>query len=382
VSIEPRKPVRVLQVVRPAAGGMKGHVLQLAAGLRTHGFECEIACPGDSGLVHDALEANIAVHPVPIVGPLHPLRDPLAIVSLAEIIRERRPALVHAHGSKAGLIARMAMLMAGRPPTIVTVHNQVLYGGISPLMRWVYVAMERRLARRTARIITVSEALRSEMLESFGLASSLVTTVYNGLDLTPFLSGSDRAKARERYGIPSGALAIGLAARFAPQKALDVLVEAAVPVLEHYPEAYLVLAGSGPLLEFVRTRARTTPVRDRILFPGLETDMPGFLSSLDIYASAAIAEGLGLGTIEAMAAGLPVVSTTAGGTPEVVEDGMTGLLVPPGKAAPMTEALLRLAKDAALRKLMGEAGRVRALDRFTEERMLTRTAEVYREVLA
>ena len=287
--IEPRKPVRVLQVVRPAAGGMKGHVLQLSACLRTHGFECEIACPGDSELVHDALEANLTVHPVPIVGPLNPLRDPLAIVSLAEVIRERRPALVHAHGSKAGLIARMAVLLAGRVPTIVTVHNQVLYGSISPLMRWVYVTMERRLARRTARIITVSEALRREMVDVFGLDPAVVTTVYNGLDLGPFLAGSDRAKARERYGIPAGALAIGLAARFAPQKALDVLVEAAVPVLERHPDARLVLAGSGPLLEFVRTRARASSVRDRILFPGLETDMPGLLSALDIYASAAIA---------------------------------------------------------------------------------------------
>jgi glycosyltransferase involved in cell wall biosynthesis len=381
VPIEPRKPVRVLQVVRPAAGGMKAHVLQLSAGLRAHGFECEIACPGDSELVHDALEANISVHPVPIVGPLNPLRDPRAIIALAEVIRERRPALVHAHGSKAGLIARMAVLLAGRPPTIVTVHNQVLYGGISPVMRCVYVTMERRLARRTARIITVSEALRREMLDVFMLDPKTVTTVYNGLDLDPFLAGSDRAKARERYGIPSDALAIGLAARFAPQKALDVLVEAAVPVLERHPDAQLVLAGSGPLLEFVRTRARASSVRDRILFPGLETDMPGFLSALDVYASAAIAEGLGLGTIEAMAAGLPVVSTTAGGTPEVVEDGVTGLLVTPGKADRLTEALLRLAKDPALRRRMGEAGRARALERFTEERMLARTSEVYREVL-
>ena len=83
-----------------------------------------------------------------------------------------------------------------------------------------------------------------------------------------------------------------------------------------------------------------------------------------------------------MAAGLPVVSTTAGGTPEVVEDAVTGVLVPPGKAAQLTEALLRLAKDPALRRRMGEAGRARALERFTEERMLEGTAEVYREVLA
>lgn len=379
---EPRKPVRVLQVVRPAAGGMKGHVLQLSRGLRAHGFECEIACPGDSELVHDALEAGVAVHPVPIAGPLDPLRDPLAVISLAEVIRERKPSIVHAHGSKAGLIARLAVRFTGGVPTVVTVHNQVLYGGVSPVMRRIYITMERMLARRTARIITVSEALRTEMTEVFGLDPSLVTTVYNGLDLTPFLSGGDRAVSRMRHDIPEGALALGLAARFAPQKALDVLVDAAAPLLEQRKDAYLVLAGAGPLLDAVKTRARALPVRDRILFPGIETDMPGFLSALDIYASAAIAEGLGLGTIEAMAAGLPVVSTTAGGTPEVVEDGVTGILAPPGRPAPLTEAMMRLAKSAPLRRSMGEAGRARAIERFTESRMLADTAGVYREVLA
>ncbi|HEY5548314.1 MAG TPA: glycosyltransferase family 4 protein [Coriobacteriia bacterium] len=379
---EPRQPTRVMQVIRPAAGGMKAHVLQLATGLRSRGFECEIACPGDSELVHDALEAGIIIHPVPIVGPLRPFRDLMAVVSLAEVLRERRPALVHAHGSKAGLIARLAVRIGGGAPTIVTVHNQVLYGGVSPFMRRIYIWMERALSRRTARTITVSDALRAELVDVIGIDASKVVTVHNGLPLGPLLAGGNRDAARRRYGIPDGALAFGLAARFAPQKALDVLVAAALPVLERYPDAWLVLAGSGPLLESIKTQARASSLRDRILFPGYETDVRGLLAALDIYASSAIAEGLGLATIEAMAAGLPVVSTTAGGTPEVVEDGVTGLLVAPGKVAPFTEALLRLAKDPVLRRRMGEAGRARARAEFDEDRMLDRIAGIYREVLA
>jgi glycosyltransferase involved in cell wall biosynthesis len=380
VTSDVRQPVRVLQVVRPAVGGMKGHVLQLARGLRDHGFKCEIACPGDSDLVHEALEAKVAVHPVPIVGPLNPVRDLLAIVALREIIRERRPALIHAHGSKAGLLARIAVRFAGGAPTVVTVHNQVLYGGVSPLVRFIYVAMERRLARRTARIITVSDALRAEMLDVYGLSPRLVTTVHNGLDLSPY-AGGDREAARRRYGIPSDAIAFGLAARFAPQKAHDVLLEAAAPLLGRESRAWLVLAGDGPLLEAAKTKARATRVRDRILFPGYEVDVPGLLAALDIYVSPAIAEGLGLATIEAMAAGLPVVSTTAGGTPEVVDDGVTGLLVAPGKPGPLGDAVARLYKDATLRRRMGDAGRAKAVAEFGEDRMLERTAQIYREVL-
>jgi glycosyltransferase involved in cell wall biosynthesis len=368
-------------VVRPAAGGMRAHVLQLARGLRPFGFESEIACPGDADLVHDALEANLLVHPVPIVGPLHPLRDPLAIIALAEVLRERRPALVHAHGSKAGLITRLAVRFAGSPPCVVTVHNQVLYGGISPLMRRAYIAMERWLARRTARIITVSDAMRAEQLEVFGLSPRLVTTVHNGLDLSPFLVARDRGPVRVRLGVPADALLFGLAARFAPHKALDVLVEAAVSVLERDERTWLVIAGDGPLLEMVATKARASSVRDRILFPGFETDVAGLLAALDLYVTSSVTEGLSLAIIEAMASGLPVVGTNVGGNPEVVEDGVTGLLVPPSKAAPLAEALARLLKDAPLRRAMGEAGRARALTEFTEERMLERTADVYRGVL-
>jgi glycosyltransferase involved in cell wall biosynthesis len=379
VASDPRQSARVLQVVRPAIGGMRAHVLQLAAGLRRYGFESELACPGDSDLVHDALEAGLQVHPVPIVGPLRPLRDLLAVISLAEVIRERKPALIHAHGSKAALIARIATMFSRRTPTVVTVHNQVLYGGVSKAMSRVYISMERRLAKRTSRIVTVSDALRREMLDVYGLPEGLVTTIHNGLDLAPFLARGDRAASRERYGVPADALVFGLAARFAPQKALDVLVDAAAQVLSAQPRAWLVVAGDGPLLEVVRTRARATAVRDRMLFPGFEVDVPGLLSSLDVYVTSSVTEGLSLALVEAAAAGLPAVATRVGGNPEVVDDGVTGLLVAAGKSAPLAAAIARLLNDPALRKRMGEAGRARALSEFSEATMLERTAAVYGE---
>jgi len=382
VASDPRQPVRVLHVVRPAAGGMRGHVLQLATGLRRFGFESEIACPGGADLVHDALEANLLVHPVPIAGPLHPLKDPLAVIALAEVIRERRPGILHAHGSKAGLIARLAGRLAGRPRCVVTVHNDVLEGDVTSLVRRADIAVERLLSRRTARIITVSEALRREQLDVYGLPAALVTTVRNGRDLEPFLGSRDRDRVRAELGVPADALLFGQAARFAPQKALEVLIDASVPLLERDSRAYLVLAGDGPLLEVMRTKARSTPVRDRILFPGFQTDVPGFLAALDIYVLSSTTEGLSLALVEAMAAGLPVVATAVGGNPEAVEDGVTGLLVAPGRTAALEQAVARLLKDPGLRRSMGEAGRQRALAEFTEDRMLERTAAVYREVSA
>ncbi len=379
---ESRQGARVLQVIRPAVGGMKHHMLQLAVGLAAYGFQTEVACPGEADIVHDALELNVPVHPVPIVGPLNPVRDPFAIWALASVIRERKPDLVHAHGYKAGLIARLAARFSGKPPVVVTIHNPVLYRKTSAFARWWQVAIERALAPWTARIITVSEALRHELVDGYGIEASLVTTVHDGLDLSPFLVAQDRGAMRARHGVPSDALVFGSAGRFAPDKGQDVLVEAAIPVLERHSNAWLILAGDGPLLETVKTRARKARQRDRILFPGWETDVPGLLGALDVYVSATLAEGLGLGAIEAMAAGLPVVSTRAGGTPEVVQNGVTGLLVPPGDARGLTDAMFAVARDVHLRRRLGDAGRERALAEFTQERMFERTAAVYREVLA
>jgi glycosyltransferase involved in cell wall biosynthesis len=373
--------VRVLHVVRPAAGGMRQHVLQLATGLAEAGFDAEVACPGDSDVVQSALAAGVEVRPVPIVGPLRPMRDLEAVLVLADVIRGGRFDIVHAHGSKAGLVGRIAALLAGAPRRIVTVHNDVLGGSVGPRMRRAVVFAERWLAGHTSRIITVSDALRRSMIDEIGVDPDLVVTVHNGLDLEPFLAWSDPEPARRRYGIPRDAVVLGQAARFAPQKAHDVLVAAAVPVLERVPGAWLVLAGDGPLLEPVQRQAAATSVADRIVFPGFEHDVRGFLGALDVFVSSPVSEGLGNGAIEAMAAGLPVVSTRTGGVPEVVVEGETGLLAEPGDVVALTDAMLRLARDPALRRQMGDAGRRRATDEFAEQGMLARTAAIYREVL-
>lgn len=376
-----RKPTRVLHVLRPAAGGMRQHVLQLATGLAAHGFDAQIACPGEAGIVHSALAAGVEVRPVPIVGPLSPLRDLEAILVLRDVIRHGSFGIVHTHGSKAGLVGRVAAMLAGAPTRVMTVHNDVLGGSMRPALRRAVIGVERFLAGHTSRIIAVSDALRSELVETVGLDPALIVTVHNGIDLAPFVATVDPGPVRDRYGIPRDALVFGQAARFAPQKGQETLVSAAVPVLERVPNAYLLLAGDGPLLEPVRRVASGTSVSSRILFPGFETDVRGMLAALDVFVSSPVSEGLGIAAIEAMGAGLPVVSVRTGGVPEVVVDGVTGILVEPGDVSGLTDAMLRLARDPMLRLEMGEAGRFRAVEEFSEKTMLERTALIYREVL-
>jgi glycosyltransferase involved in cell wall biosynthesis len=379
--VEDRTPRRVLHVVRPAAGGMKAHVLQLAAGLGAYGFECHIACPGEADIVQPALAAGVEVKPVPIVGPLRPLRDLEAVLVVMDIVRHGRYEIVHSHGAKAGLIGRLGAMLGGCRLRVVTIHNDVIGGSLGPRMRTAYSAAERWLARHTARIIAVSDALRDQALEALELDASAVVTVHNGLDISQYGALADPGPARERLGVPRGALVFGTVARFAPQKALDVLVAAAVPVLERIENAWLVVAGDGPLLDAVRRQASLSSVADRIVFPGYITDVPGLLAALDVFVSSSSSEGMGIAIVEAMAAGLPVVATAVGGVPEVVVDRETGLLVAAGDTGALGDAMARLGNDASLRISCGEAGRRRAVAEFGEDAMLERTAEIYREVL-
>jgi glycosyltransferase involved in cell wall biosynthesis len=376
-----RTPARVLHVVRPAAGGMKAHVLQLASGLGPHGYECHIACPGEADIVQPALAAGVEVRPVPIVGPLRPLRDLEAVLVVMDIVRQGRYDIVHAHGAKAGLVGRIGAILGGCHSRVMTIHNDVIGGSLGPRSRQAYAAAERWLARHTSRIIAVSDALRDRAVSDLLLDPSLVVTVRNGLDISPYDTLVDPGPVRDRLGIPRDALVFGTVARFAPQKALDALVDAAVPVLERFENAWLVLAGDGPLLDAVRRQASVTPVGARILFPGYATDVPGLLPAFDVFVSSSSSEGMGIAIVEAMAARLPVVATGVGGVPEVVVDGETGSLVQAGDAEAMAEAMIRLGRDAALRIAYGDAGRARAVAEFGEEGMLERTARIYGEVL-
>jgi glycosyltransferase involved in cell wall biosynthesis len=376
-----RTPARVLHVVRPAAGGMKAHVLQLASGLGAHGYECHIACPGEADIVQPALAAGVEVRPVPIVGPLRPLRDLEAVLVVMDIVRQGRYEIVHAHGAKAGLVGRIGAILGGCHARVMTIHNDVIGGSLGPRSRRAYAAAERWLARHTSRIIAVSDALRDRAVSDLLLDPSLVVTVRNGLDISPYDTLADPGPIRDRLGIPRDALVFGTVARFAPQKALDALVDAAVPVLERFENAWLVLAGDGPLLDAVRRQASVTPVGTRILFPGYATDVPGLLPAFDVFVSSSSSEGMGIAIVEAMAARLPVVATGVGGVPEVVADGVTGSLVQAGDVEALTEAMIRLGRDAALRIAYGDAGRARAVAEFGEAGMLERTADIYGEVL-
>lgn len=374
--------MRILMVVRPAAGGMKEHVLALAAGLAAGGHEVEVATPAGSDVAAAAAAAGFPVHEVPLVGPLHPLYDPRAIVAIRHVVREGRFDLVHAHGFKAGFVGRLGAMLGGAKAVVVTAHNHVLSRTDTPSSaRARYRSVERSLAGLVNRYIAVSDSIRRELVDGYGLPAERVVTVHNGVEPAPFLAPQDRAVARAELGLPAEAPVVGLAARFSTQKGLRHLIDAVPLLCAEMPDLLVVIGGTGPLESELREHAAAVEATGSLRWPGYVEDIARFLSALDVYVSPAETEALGIALIEAGLAEVPTVATNVGGVPEVVLDAETGVLVPPADPAALAGATLALLRDPEHARALATAARERCLREFAPALMVERTLAVYAEAL-
>ena len=280
-------------------------------------------------------------------------------------------------------MGRIGTRLAGRTPLIITAHNHVLQRDeTSGAAKSRYRIVERALAGYVTRYIAVSESIREELLEDYGLPPSLVVTIRNGIDATPFLALRDKAVVRSELGLPLGVPVVGLAARFSSQKGLRHLLGALPELRRGAPGLLAVIGGSGPLESELREQAAALEVSGAVRWLGHVDDVPDFLAALDVYVSPAETEALGIGLIEASAAGLPIVATAVGGAPEVVRDGVTGLLVAPRDSGALAAATLALLQDPARAQALGAAARERVVRDFTLDRMVEQTAQTYSAAIA
>lgn len=378
------KKARVLHIIRPAAGGMKQHLEDLVAGLNGKEFMISVAGPGDSDgddikRVIEALGASY--YPVRITGPLRPAQDFRCVLELYGLIKRERFDIVHCHGSKAGLVGRMAAWLAGAPVIIVTIHNFVVYEEVPLFKRLLFTRGEEFLGRKTTGIITVSRALKTEMAKKFGIPEDKVAAIYNGIDLERFRVEKNLAGLRKDYGIGEDIPIVGTVARMAPQKGLRYFVEAAAMLVKEGCTGIFFIVGDGPLRPELEVQADRLGLKGRLIFTGYQSDIVSFLKMFDIFVIPSIAEGLSITTIEAMAAGKPVIASRVGGLPELVKHEQNGLLVPPRDAGALTRAIKYLIRQPELCKNMGQTGNNMVIKEFTKKTMIAKTAEFYRKCL-
>ncbi len=343
--------------------GGQNQVLLTARGMAARGVATLVACRGGGELHARVRSEGLAARPLAFRGDLWPP----AVVALARLLRRERPSalLLHdPHAVSAGLLA--ARLVAPGPFRVAV--RRVDFPLRSPFSRRKYAACER--------VIVVSRAI-GHVVERGGIAPERLRLVYEGVpDRAPQAGGR---QALAELGIPAGAPVVGNVAALTAHKDHATLVEAMALLRVLVPEARLVIAGDGELRPALEARVRERRLGDRIAFAGFRGDLDRLLPAFSVFCLSSRLEGLGTSLLDAMAFGLPVVATAAGGIPEAVEDGVSGRLVPPGDPAALADALAAVLQDEAGRRALGSEGRRRFLERFTTERMVEDTLAVLRE---
>jgi glycosyltransferase involved in cell wall biosynthesis len=372
--------MRVCLVTEAAGGGVGRHFLDLATGLAARGMQVSaIYSPGRCDAAF--LERLPTIRGVQFVAsPMRRAVHALDAADLLKLIGRIREVgaidLIHGHSSKGGALARLAARWLGIP-SVYTPHAFVtLDPTLPPWKRRLYGSIEQSLARHTARIIAVSddEAAHARQLR---IDPRKVCVINNGVE---HIQLSPRDAVRSRIGLLADEFVIGFVGRFTPQKNPELLLDALDLLVHQVPRAKLLMVGSGPLESAVRRRIETLRIADHVVLIG-EAVATTFLPALDVFCLSSRYEGLPYVLLEALAAGLPIVSTQVGGAADCVESHRNGLIVHPPSSAALAQALAQLASQPELRQRFAAHSAAMA-ERFSLDRMVDQTVAVYGQVLA
>ncbi|MGH7307127.1 MAG: glycosyltransferase [Candidatus Rokuibacteriota bacterium] len=311
------------------------------------------------------------------------LPDAAALGRLVRVLREARPHIVHTHTAKAGMLGRLAARWCGVPRIVHTYHGHVLQGYFGRTKTRLFVGFERWLARRTDRLLAVSERVRQDLLDLGVGRRDRFDVVPLGLDLDRFMSAeAERGSLRREQGFSSRDLLVGIVARLVPVKMHEVFLRSAAEVSRRLPESRFVVVGDGERRAELETLARSLGLGGRVRFLGWRADLDRIYADLDVVVLTSRNEGSPVSLIEAMAAARPVVATRVGGVPDLVDHGVSGLLAPPGDAAAVAEAIVALLGDDDRRRRLGEAGRKRVYPAFSAQRLVADIDRLYSDLVA
>lgn len=368
-----RKPDRILYFSSFGNlrwGGQKS-LFHLVTGLDRLAFRPSVVVPSEGGLARQLEEkgVEVCVIALPQVSPKCILRDLSALRLLLNVIDDRKIDLLHSDGPRNTLYAGLAARLRGLP---LVWHARAMDAD----------PYDRILCRLATRVVLVADALR-DRFNGICNAEKLVT-IHNGVDLDVF-SGTSGVAWRESVPIPPGRLIIASAGRIEPMKGQETLIAAGGTLRKAGADFHILLAGEtvdSSYERVCRQKAAELDISDRVTFMGHQDDMASVLKAIDIFVlPSAVREAFPRSVIEAMACGKPVIVTAGGGAPEALEDGRSGFVVPPSDPSTLSERLIRLAGEAALRKAMGASARHRAEELFSLERNVRKTQDLYRTLL-
>jgi glycosyltransferase involved in cell wall biosynthesis len=363
--------VRVLELLATGTnGGAQEHVYGLVSRIDPSRYDVHVVSLSTGSAVRKLQRAGF---PVTVI---EEPDDAIATGALAALMAEFQPNIVHNHMYRAELVGTRAAIALGevghpRPYVVSTVHSSRVRSDDDRREL-------RILTPHMDRVIAVSRSI-VEKLQHEGRDTAPITLIHSGVDLERYDHQEPCCTLREEYGLPEDASIIGVVARLEPEKGHPTLLEAWPTVLRAVPAARLLVVGEGSRREALEVQARALGIAGPVVFTGRRDDIPAVTAALDIAVLPSYREAQGLTILEAMALSRPIVASNVGGIPEMVEDGVTGLLVPPHDSEALAAAIVRLLLDHPLADMLGRAGHDLVHDRFCIQLMVDAVEAIYDE---
>ncbi len=305
--------------------------------------------------------------------------DIKAFVRLYRIIAMGGYDLVHTHSSKAGILGRWAAWLAGVKRIVHTPHGHIFYGYFNRPLTLFFILLERATALITDRIICLTDIGVEDHLRFKVAGKQKFVTIYSGIDINLFRQScpQDIDKLKEGLGIDRDDFVFGTVTRLEPVKGNRFLISAFARILSKFQDLKLLIIGDGSQRSALEKQCQEFGISEHVVFAGIREDIPSLLYIMDVFILPSLNEGMGRAVIEAMACGRPVIASATGGLPELLRDGIDGVLVPPADVQRLAEAMKEFVSNPDKVKIMGESARQRAGDRFSIERMIEDVEKLY-----
>ena len=377
-------------ITRLIVGGAQENTVATVLGLRRKpGVEVNLISGPTVG-PEGSLESKVSKIPglleiVPeLIRPVHPLNDWLALRRLEKILRGQKPDIVHTHSGKAGILGRLAARCAGVPVVIHTIHGPSFGNFQNGFSNFIFRSAEKYAASATTHFIVVADAMRQQYIAAGIGRPGQYAKIFSGFALEPLLAAKNDLEFRKKLGIAPDDFVIGKIARLFKLKGHDDLFTVAPELVRRNPKIKFLLVGDGEWRGRYENLAKILGLEKNFIFAGLvpPDEVPKFVGIMDVLVHLSLREGLPRALPQALAAGKPVVASDCDGAREVCFENETGFLIQPGDLAGLSNRLLQLAGDSALREKFGRSGQNFVRDNFGVEKMVDAIYTLYQKPAA
>ena len=370
-------------IVNLTFGGGERVFSQVIRGLNKEKFDVFVACqPG--GIFEEKLrEVGIKIEPLDMTS-----RYNLGTISqLKKIIETKNIQIVHSQDGRADFFARIAGKIANVPIIISSVAMLVEGYDVNIFRKVLYILMDRWSERCVDKFIVLSEVLRHTLIERHRIEPEKIVKIYNGIEIDEYKPNNERgiriedSGLRKEFGFRNDVPVIGTIGRLVWQKGFEYLIKAIPKIVKDLPEAKFLIVGEGPLREKLEELGKRLKVKDNIIFTGFRSDIKEILASIDVLVMPSLLEGLPMVLLEGMAMAKPIVATNIDGISEVLENGKTGLLVPPKDTDTLAEAIIEILNNKTKASHLGQNARKIVEEKFSVEKMVEQIEWVYEGLL-